>query len=125
MNLANDKTEKSCNILVRVFDSCVGDIRTRFLDMPVVNVGTACNLFDALKLSLSNHWLDFRKCLAFMSDTTNMMKGKRSGVQKLIRNQCPHVLDVGCICHLADLAVKSGMGVLPVFGPVVRLRQVK
>lgn len=111
---SNDKTDKSCIILVRVFDSCVGDIRTRFLDMPIVNVGTACNLFDALKLSLSNHGLDFSKCLAFMSDTTNVMKGTRSGVQKLIRNQYPHVLDVGCICHLADLAVKSGMGVLPV-----------
>ena len=77
-------------------------------------MGTACNLFDALKLSLSNHGLDFSKCLAFISDTTNVMKGTRSGVQKLIRNQCPHVLYVGCICHLADLAVKSGMGVLPV-----------
>ncbi len=42
-----------------------------FLDMPIVNVGTASNLFDALKLSLSNHGLDFSKCLAFMSDTTN------------------------------------------------------
>ena len=49
-----------------------------------------------------------------MSDTTNVMKGTRSGVQKLIRNQCPHVLDVGCICYLADLAVKSGMRLLPV-----------
>ena len=91
-----------------------GDNHTRFLDMPIVNVGTACNLFDALKLCLSNHGLDFSKCLAFMSDTTNVMKGVRSGVQKLIRNQYPHVFDVGCICHLADLAVKSGMGVLPV-----------
>ncbi len=59
------------SILVRVFYSCVGDIRTRFLDMPIVNVGTASNLFDALKLSLSNHGLDLSKCLAFMSDTTN------------------------------------------------------
>ena len=76
----NDKTDKSCIILVRVFYSCVGDIRTRFLDMPIVNVGTACNLFDALKLSLSNHALDFSKCLAFMSDMTNVMKGTRLGV---------------------------------------------
>ncbi len=76
----NDKTDKSCIILVRVFYSCVGDIHTIFLDMPFVNVGTACNLFDALKLSLSNHALDFSKCLAFMSDMTNVMKGTRLGV---------------------------------------------
>ena len=33
----------------------------------------------------------------------------RSGVQKLIKNECPEVLDVGCICHLADLTIKSGI----------------
>lgn len=114
MDESNDKTDKSCIILVRVFDSNVGDIQTRFLDMPVVNVGSARNLFDALKLSLSKNDLDFSKCLAFMSDTTNVMKGSRSGVQKLTRYECPQVLDVSCICHLADLAVKCGMEVLPV-----------
>ena len=42
------------------------------------------------------------------------MKGARSGVQRLIKNECPHALDVGCICHLADLTIKSGVKSLPV-----------
>ena len=42
------------------------------------------------------------------------MKGTRSGIQKLIRDECSHVFDVGCICHLADLAIKAGMQTLPV-----------
>lgn len=42
------------------------------------------------------------------------MKGTQSGVQELIRSECRHVLDVPCICYLADLAVKDGMQVLPV-----------
>ena len=96
-------------MIVHVFDSSV-----RFLDMPIVNIGTARNLFDALKLSLSSNGLDFSKCLAFTSDTTNVMKGARSGMQKVIRNECPHVLDVPCICHLAHLAVKAEMHALPV-----------
>ena len=54
MDESNDKTDKSCIILVRGFDSVVGDVRTRFVDMPVVNIGTAQNHFDALKESLSN-----------------------------------------------------------------------
>lgn len=103
MDESNDKTDKSCTILARVYDSNVGYVRIRF---PIV--------FGALKLSLRSHNLDFSKCLAFMSDITNVMKGARSGVQKLIRNECPYVLDVGCICHLADLAAKSGMEALPV-----------
>ena len=74
----------------------------------------ARNLFAALKLSLSNNGLDLSKCIAFMSDTTNVMKGARSGVQSLIRKEYPHVLDVGCICHLADLTIKSGIQALPI-----------
>ena len=71
----NDKVNKSCIILVRVLDDTRGDIRTGFLDMPVVNVGTALNLFRALKDSLEKH--NFPKAVAFMSDTTNVMKGAR------------------------------------------------
>ncbi len=54
--------------LVRLLDTDEGDVRTRFLDMPIVNIGTAQNLFKALKESLSSKGLDFRKCIAFMSD---------------------------------------------------------
>ena len=59
--------------------------------MPVVNIGTAKNLFGALKLSLTFKGLDFSNCAAFMSDTTSIMKGSRSGVQKLIGNECPNI----------------------------------
>ena len=71
-------------------------------------------LFDALKESLSNNSLDFSRYLAFMSDTMNVMNGTRFGIQKLIRDECSDVFDVGCISHLADLAVKAGMQTLPV-----------
>ena len=107
---SNDAKDKSCIILVRVLDPEIGDIRTRFLDMPVVNIGTASNLFRALKSSLEKFGMDFAKALAFMSDNTNVMKGARSDVQKLIKNENPFLHDVGCICHLADLTVKAGIG---------------
>ena len=50
MDESNDKTDKSCIILVRIFDAEVGDIRTRFLNMPIVNIGNA-----ALKESLQSN----------------------------------------------------------------------
>ena len=80
----------------------------------MVNIGTAANLFQALNESLAKNGLGFSNAVAFMSDTTNVMKGKRSGVQKLIRDENPFLLDVGCICHLADLTVKAGLETLPV-----------
>ena len=79
-----------------MFDSSVSDSHTRFLDMPIVNVGTAVNLFTALKSSLESKGLDFSKAVAFMSDTTYVMKGARSGVQELIKNEHPHL----CLLHL-------------------------
>ena len=60
---SNDKVDKSCIILVRVFDSDLGDVKTRFLDMPVVNVGNAHNLFRALKDSLEKYGLAFSKAM--------------------------------------------------------------
>lgn len=111
---SNDNTDKSCIILIRVFDHNVGNVCIRFLDMPVVNIGTARNIFQALSDSLGKKELDFTKAVAFMSDTASVMKGARSGVQKLFKNEMPHLYDVGCICHLADLTIKAGMETLPV-----------
>ncbi len=80
MDESNDKQDKSCIILVRVLDAELGNLKTKFLDMPVVNIGTAENLYSALRESLGKYNLDFSKAIAFMSDTTNVMKGARSGV---------------------------------------------
>ena len=59
--------------------------------MPVVNIGTAQNLFTTLKLSLSAKGFDSCNVVAFMSDTTNVMNGARSGVQKLIKKDNPNL----------------------------------
>ena len=111
MDESNDKTDKSCIILIRSLNHEVGEVQTSFIDMPVVNVGTAKHLYDALKLSLTNKGLDFSNCVAFMSETTGVMKGStRSVVQKLITNECLiRIYDVECICHLADLTIKAGV----------------
>lgn len=114
MDESNDKTDKSCIILVKFLDYEHGEVCTRFLDMPIVNIGNAPNLFTALKSSLIKQGLDFSKAIAFMSDTTNVMKGARSGVQKLIKDEHPSLYDVGCICHLANLTIKAGLESLPV-----------
>ena len=114
MDESNDKTDKLCIILVRSLDSQTSEVHTRFLDMPIVNISTARNLFDALKSSHAKHGLDFSKAMSFMSDTANVMKGARSGVQKLIKDEYQYVYDFGCICHMADLAIKSGIKVLPI-----------
>ena len=41
---SNNKEDKSCIILIRVLDAKVGNVKTSFLDMPIVNIGTASNI---------------------------------------------------------------------------------
>lgn len=66
----------------------------RFLDMPVVNIGTAQNLFRGLKDSLEKVGL---QCHGFHV--------------RYSRSWCS---DVGCICHLSDLTIKAGLQELPI-----------
>ena len=98
MDESNDKQDKSCIILVRVLDAELGNVKTRLLDMPVVNIGTAENLFSALKESLSKYNLEYSKAIAFMSDTTNVMQGTRSGVQT---NRTRNPPSLGCWVHMS------------------------
>jgi len=46
---SNDKSDKSCIILVCLLDTDDGNLCTRFLDKAIVKIGTAQNLFRALK----------------------------------------------------------------------------
>ena len=64
-----DRRDNSCIIPVRHLDPQIGEVRTRFLDMPVVNIGTATNLFQAMKESLTKNGLSFDNTVSFMSDT--------------------------------------------------------
>ena len=74
MDEYNDSADKSCIIVVRIFDNEVGNVRTRFLDMPVVKIGTAQNIFEALKQSLESNNFDFNNAAAFMSDTVSVLR---------------------------------------------------
>ena len=82
--------------------------------MPIVNIGNAPNLFGALKSSPTMYGLDFSKSVAFMSDTTTVMKGAWFGVQKLIKREHQSLYDVGCICHLANPTIKASLQSLPI-----------
>ena len=41
MDESNDKVDKSSIMLIKVLNPEVGDVKTRFFDMPIVNIGTA------------------------------------------------------------------------------------
>ena len=100
--------------LSEVLNMKLGTYKQSFIDMPVVNVGTAKNLFGALKLSLTNKGLDFSNLCGIHVRYYQLYEGVQVRSKKLIRNECPNIYDVGCICHLADLTIKAGLQTFPV-----------
>ena len=49
----------------------------------------------------------------FSSDNCSVMKGRHNSVLTRIRAVQPHVLDIGCIGHLANLCHQQGVKQLP------------
>ena len=47
--------------------------------------------------------------VAFNSDNCNVMKGRHNLVITKLKAKQPHIQDVGCVCHLAQLATGWGM----------------
>lgn len=50
--------------------------------------------------------------IGFESDTTNVMVGKQNSVLSRVREKQPNVFSQGCVCHLANLCLLSGVKVL-------------
>ena len=47
--------------------------------------------------------------IAFSCDNCSVMKGRHNSVLTRIRAVQPHVLDIECICHLANLCCQQGV----------------
>ena len=86
---------------------------TRFLHMPVCNIGTGEKLFEAIDESLIERDIPWSKVVGFESDTTNVMIGKHNSVLSRVKNKQPNVFSQGCVCHLSNLCLLAGVKVLP------------
>ena len=100
---------KDLVLFLRFFDTTLMRAVTRFIDLPSVTDGSASAIFATINDCLVRQGL-----ICFNSDTCNTMKGKRNGVVRHLQNQQPDMFDLGCICHLENLALKAAMKSLPI-----------
>ena len=77
---------------------------TRFLAMPVCNIGTAQALFDAIESEFDSHSISWINVVSFASDT----------VWSRLHEKQPRVFTLGCLCHLAALCSVAGLKKLSV-----------
>ena len=82
---SNDRnTDKCLAILVRYFTT--GNATTRFLSMPICNIGTAQNIFEQLDQTFANYKIPWSNVLSFMSDNCSVMMGKNNSVMTRVRD---------------------------------------
>ncbi|CAM4735805.1 unnamed protein product [Leuciscus chuanchicus] len=103
------KTEKEFVILTRLYDEATLQVSTRFLEMPTCNVGNAENLYEKLSEALRKRGIPWDNLIAFNSDNASVMKGRHNSVISRLKTSQPHVQDLGCICHLVQLATGCGI----------------
>ena len=61
----------------------------------------------------SDREIPWTNLVAFASDNCSVMKGRNNSVLTRIKAVQPNVLDIGCICHLANLCAAQGVKQLP------------
>ncbi|XP_013858856.1 uncharacterized protein LOC106514241 [Austrofundulus limnaeus] len=105
----NRKTDKQFVILARLYDEATLQVATRFMEMPVCNVGNAENLYEKLSEALRKRGIPWENLIAFNSDNASVMKGRHNSVISRLKTSQPHVQDLGCICHLVQLATGCGI----------------
>ena len=105
---------KDLVLLLRFFDTTLMRAVTRFIDLPSVTDGSASAIFATINDCLVRRGLKYEHLICFNSDTCNTMKGKRNGVVRHLQDQQPDMFDLGCICHLENLALKAAMKSLPI-----------
>ncbi|KAL8560392.1 hypothetical protein ACOMHN_006123 [Nucella lapillus] len=108
----NNSNNKVVNVLVRYFNDEKGVVITQLLGSFIENVATAQNIFAGL-MSLIEP-LEPAKCLpkenivSCLMDNCNVMRGKKGGLETLIRDEQPHLLDVhGDTVHIVSNAAKE------------------
>ncbi|KAK5873254.1 hypothetical protein PBY51_018312 [Eleginops maclovinus] len=105
----NRKTDKEFVILTRLYDEATLQVATRFLEMPICNVGNAENLYEKLSEAFRKRGIPLDNLIAFNSDNASVMKGRHNSVISRLKTSQPHIQDLGCICHLVQLATGCGI----------------
>ena len=100
-------------VVVRYLDydkMCVVDA---LLDSIEVDEATAESLYSGLKKLFSENKIPISNVIGFASDNCNVMMGKHSGFQALLKKDVPSVFILGCICHSLALCASKAASVLP------------
>ena len=97
---SNDQEEqKLVPLTVRVFDSDLGEVVSRFLDMCLCSSGTAATYFEKIEEVFSSKSIPWCNCVAFSVDSTSVNVGRHNSIKTRLEAKNPALYTLGCPCH--------------------------
>ncbi|GBO44976.1 hypothetical protein AVEN_173335-1 [Araneus ventricosus] len=83
-------------------------IVTKHLSSFSLHVVNSDSLFKAIENVVDKNGLKWDKLMSVLLDSCNVMRGRKSGLEKKLRDKCPQLLDIdGDTCHHAHNAAKA------------------
>ena len=105
---SNDANSQLYPIVVRYFDSSLGNVVAVILSVPACKEGcTGESIFNLVDRELVKKNIPWYKCLAFGCDNASVMTGRNKGVIAFIREHQRRIFLQGCPCHLVYLAAEK------------------
>ena len=98
---SNDNNLKKMNpLIVRIFDSNRGKVKTSLLDMCMSRSGTAEVLFTKVDDVLTAAGLGWDNCVGMALDNASVNLGKSNSIRTRVLQKNPAVYFNGCPCHI-------------------------
>ena len=100
--------DKIINIFVRFYDDSQNMVVTDHLGSKNANISTSKKIFDHINEVLTENGLNHSQIISCLLDNCNTMRGCKAGVEKLMRNANPNLLDIhGDTVHIVHNAAKT------------------
>lgn len=114
---------KTSCVVVRFFDPDRDCVDSKFWELCEVyntndpeNVrdgATAENLYDGMMQTFKAHEIPVKNIIGFGADGCSVMMGAHNSVSSRLRNECPGLFVIKCVCHSAHLCASEACKVLP------------
>ncbi|KAI2646289.1 Mitogen-activated protein kinase kinase 3 [Labeo rohita] len=100
--------DRILNVVVRYYDEDVGKVATQHLASRKLNIADPLTITKTLTDILQSYSLNWNQVVGILLDNCSVMRGKKSGVETLVRRENPSLLDVsGDTVHMVSNAAKA------------------
>ena len=87
-------------LLIRHYEPNSAAVLTDFLSIVSLGDASAKTLMEAISNELASRRIPLKNCLGVMSDSANVMRGKKGGVIALLKKENSSIIDIGgCAMH--------------------------